>query len=285
MSFPGRFVDTSRGRVFVHRAGSGRPLVLVHGFMMSHWIFRPILPELARERDVIAIDLPGFGESDRPPPDRYAYNSPAFAATVVEVLERLGVARADVLGHSMGGGTALALAARHPALVDRLMLVSPAVYPLPLYPEHKLMLSALGPFLWKHVFARRDMARSWRARHVRDAATVTDELVDYVWARLNRAGGREAAYAAALELAKLNNNNADPGRVRAPTLLLWPEEDRVVPLAHGKRLARVIPGARLAVVPACGHDVFIERPAQALREIVEFLAEPAAAAAERRSAS
>jgi len=251
--------------------------------MMSHWIFRPVLPSLVRERDVIAIDLPGFGESDRPSPDRYGYDGPAFAATVVEVLDRLGVQRADLLGHSMGGWTALVLAAREPSRVNRLVLASPAIYPLPLYPEHKLMLSSVGPFLWKHALGKRSFARSWRGRHVRDPKSISDELVDYVWERLNRSGGRDAAYAAALKLAKLSNNTADPGRVSAPTLLVWPEEDRVVPLSYGKRLVKAIPGARLAVVPACGHDLFIERPEETMRVVRPFLEEELAQA--KRSAS
>lgn len=262
-------VDTSAGRVFVHRSGRGEPLVLLHGIMMSHWIFRSVLAPLQKLRDVIAIDLPGFGDSDRP--REYGYDSPAFAATVNEVLEKLGVARADVLGHSMGGGAALSLAVRNPERVSRLILVCPAVYTLPLYPDHKLLLTRMGPFLWKHVLPKRLFAQSWRGRHVRDPRVITDEHVDHVWERLNRPGGREAAFAAALALTKLNNNTADPGRVKAPTLLLWPEEDRLVPLAHGKRLLRSIPGAQLRVIPACGHDAFIERPEQLLRELTPFL--------------
>jgi pimeloyl-ACP methyl ester carboxylesterase len=108
---------------------------------------------------------------------------------------------------------------------------------------------------------------------VRDARVITDEHVDHVWERLNRPGGREAAWAAAQALAKLANNSSDPWRVRAPTLLLWPEEDRVVPLQHGKRLVKCIPGAQLRVIPASGHDVFIERPDQVLRELAAFLDE------------
>jgi pimeloyl-ACP methyl ester carboxylesterase len=244
-------------------------MVLLHGFMMSHWIFRPVLEPLARDRDVIAIDLPGFGDSDRP--REYAYDSPAFARTVDEVLGKLGVGPAEVMGHSMGGGAALALAARHPERVSRLVLVSPAVYPLPLYPEHKLMMTRLGPFLWKRLMFKAAFERSWRGRHVRVPSVITAEHVDHVWERLNRPGGREAAWAAAQVLARLTNNNADPWRVRAPTLLLWPEEDRVVPLAHGKRLVKTIPGAQLRVIPASGHDVFIERPAEVLRELAPFL--------------
>jgi pimeloyl-ACP methyl ester carboxylesterase len=284
VSFPGRFVETSAGRVFVHRTGRGAPLVLVHGFMASHYIFRSVLQELAGEHDVIALDLPGFGESDRPAPDRYAYDAPAFARTIVEVLDRVGVERASLLGHSMGGGAVLAVAARTPERVERLVAVCPTVYPLPPQPNQALLMSRIGPFLWKRVMSRGQMARQWRARHVRHPESVSDELVDHVWTRLNRAGGREASYAAAQALTKLSNGAADPGRVRAPTLLVWPEEDRVVPLSHGKRLVRAVPGARLAVIPAAGHDVILDRPDEFLRQVQPFLAERSSELASVRSA-
>jgi pimeloyl-ACP methyl ester carboxylesterase len=283
VSFPGQFIDTSAGRVFVHRRGPrhglgaappGSPLVLIHGFMMSHWMLRSVLEPLGRTREVIALDLPGFGESDRPLD--FAYDSAAFARVVVEVLDRLGVARAGVVAHSMGGGAALVLAARHPDRVARLVLVCPAVYPLELQLEQKLLTTRLGPFLWKHLLPKRFFESSWRSRYVRDPRAVTDEHVEHVWERLNRPGGREAAFTAAMALTKLTNNSADPGRVRAPTLLLWPEEDRVVPLAHGKRLARAIPGAVLRVIPACGHDPFLDRPDQLWRELAPFLDETVA---------
>ena len=89
MSLPGRFVETTSGRVFVHRAGdeNKRPLVLLHGFMMSHWYYRGLLPRLTEHHQVFAIDLPGHGESDRPDPARYRYDSPAYAATVDEVMD------------------------------------------------------------------------------------------------------------------------------------------------------------------------------------------------------
>ncbi len=275
VSLPGRFVDTSSGRVFVHRAGRGEPLVLLHGFFLSHYSFRDVLPQLAAERDVIAIDLPGFGESDRPAPGDFAYDLPAFAGAVGEVLDALGVARATVLGHSMGGGTALTLAARQPERVERLVLVSAALYPLPMPVESKLLLApgGVGNFLWKHAFRRADVRRVMLRDDFRDPRFVTDEWVDYYWARFNRPGGPEASYAALVALSKLADSNSDPGRVTAPTLLLWADEDRVVPLSHGKRMQRAIPGAQLRVVPASGHLPFVERPDEFLRQLRPFLDE------------
>jgi pimeloyl-ACP methyl ester carboxylesterase len=263
--------------VFVHRGGAGEPLVLLHGFMMSHAYFRNILPRLERMNDVIAIDQIGFGESDRPEEARFSYDLPAQMGIVAEVMDRLGVERATVLGHSMGGGAALLLAARKPERVSRLVLICPTVYPLPMPALAKVIFNpTFGQFLFRNAFTKSEMRRQMLRQHFKDPAPVTDEFVDFVWARLNRAGGRDAAYLAMRALSQLANNTADPMRVRAPTLLLWGDEDRMIPLSHGKRLSRAIPGARLGVVPACGHNVHLERPDELLRQLEPFLADTVA---------
>ena len=277
MSLPGRFVDTSAGRVYVHRAGRGEPLVLLHGYMMSHYYFRSVLPALTANHDVLAFDLPGFGESDRPDPPGFSYDFPSLATAIGEALDKLGIERTNLLGHSLGGGVALTLAARRPELISRLVLVCPTMYPLPIPLLGQLILQpTIGKFLFKNAFTKFEMRRQMLAQHFKDPAPVTDELVDYVWARLNRAGGRDAAYAVMHTMAALSNANADPGRVRAPTLLVWGDEDRMVPLAHGKRLSRAIAGATLAVVPDCGHNVHLERPDEFLRQVLPFLADSSA---------
>jgi pimeloyl-ACP methyl ester carboxylesterase len=268
-----RLVDTPAGRIFVERAGSGPTLVLVHGYLVSQHYFRALRRDLEARFDVVALDLPGHGESDRPPRDRFAYDLPSFAAAVASALDRIGVARAHFLGHSLGGGVALTLAARHPERVDRLVLEDAVVYPPPLPLRGRIaLLPVVGEVLFKQLYARRDLAAWLRFCH-RDQSLLSDEDIDFYWERLNRPGGRDAMHACLQLIATLPGNTADPGRVQAPTLILWGEEDRPVPLEHGRRLARQVPGARLEVIPACGHVPHEERPAEVLRALVSFLAE------------
>jgi pimeloyl-ACP methyl ester carboxylesterase len=272
MSAPARFLDTSAGRVFVQRPAPGRgpALVMLHGFMMDGWYWRGMMPSLCRTHDPIAIDLPGFGESDRP--RRFGYDFAAYASIVEEVMDKLGVARAQLCGHSLGGGVALTLAARRPERVERLALIAPAIFPLPIPTEGKiLMVPRLGEFLWNFGVTRGEMRRHMIRIHFRNREAVTDEFVDHVWQRFNRAGGRAAAWAALQPLLRLQPTNADPMRVRAPTAIFWGDEDRMTPIEHGRRLTKLIPGAQLRIIPACGHSVTLERPDELVRQMVPFL--------------
>ena len=245
---------------------------------MSHYCFRPLIEQLEKSEDVIALDLPGFGESDRPPLDAFSYAFTAMSEVVEAVLDRLEVPRAIFLGHSLGAGVAMTLAAQRPARVEKLIVVSGSLYqlawPAPIRP---LMMPAIGPFLFRNAFTKWQLKQKLRADFPRAPELVDDEFVDYYWERLHRAGGPEAAYAVFLTIAAQSDNNADPGRIRCKTLLLWGEEDRLVPLHHGKRLSRAIAGAELKVVPATGHFSYIERTEEFMRLLSPFLQTDASA--------
>jgi pimeloyl-ACP methyl ester carboxylesterase len=256
----------------VHRVGRGQPIVLLHGFMLSHQAFSTLIPLLSQNHDVLAIDLPGFGESDRPLPPRFSYELSAMADVVDEAMQVLKVSSAQVLGHSMGGGIGLTLAARHPERVERLVMSNPAIYPLSLPPESApLFWPTIGKLLWKRAVPRFMLARSFRNEQVHDARSITREFLDYHWECFCRVDARESSYAMMRVLARLSNSNADPGKVRAPTLVVWGDEDRLIPISHGRRLAKTVPGARLLIVPATGHLPFLERPDEFLRQVGGFL--------------
>jgi pimeloyl-ACP methyl ester carboxylesterase len=270
-----RFDDVSlRGvRVRYGEAGAGPPLVLIHGFLVSHREWLPMLPSLAHAFRVVALDLPGFGQSEKPRPESYPYTREAFAETVADLMSHLGLVRAHVCGHSMGGSIAITLAADRSELVDRLVLIDSACFPFDVPLEGRLALvPVLGPFVFKKLYGRsvlRDYFRNdvWSGHTGMDLAQV-----DAYFDAFDPPEAREAAYAclrATTDLAPLVPKIA---RVRAKTLVIWGDDDRIFPLSLGRRLAREMPDARLRVVPHCGHAPNEEHPAKTAELILEFLA-------------
>ena len=272
MSLPGKLIDLPAGRVFVHRSGEGPPLVLIHGYLVSHYYFKPVIAELGKRFEVIAIDLPGHGESDRPSPDRFGYDLPALADVVAATLDALGIAKARVWGHSMGGAVALTVAARHPDKVERLLVEDAAFYPLPLPLTGKLVLTPLiGRFIFMNLYSRREFAGFERTAYS-DPSLFSEEAVDYYWERFNRAGGRAALYATFKHvIASPDDRGGDLVRIKAPTLIVWGEDDRIVPVAHGERLAKEIANAKFTVIKACGHVPHEEGVVALLAAAVPFL--------------
>ena len=122
-----KFREFSRDLVAVRRP------VGVHGYAVGHYAWRHVLPRFVEAgHEVIAPDLPGCGESDRPSPRAYAYDGPALLGTLTGFLDALGLERVSLVCHSMGGTIGLMLAARHPERVERLVLSDPVVYPFEL---------------------------------------------------------------------------------------------------------------------------------------------------------
>ncbi|MFO0669353.1 MAG: alpha/beta fold hydrolase [Polyangiaceae bacterium] len=123
-----RDVGTKTARVRLAYAGSGAPTVLIHDVLQSHLAWTDVMGPLAERLQVVALDLPGAGESEKPPLARFAYDFRAFGEVVADVVAALGLGRVSLVGHGLGAAVALACAAAHPALVDKLVLVAPSVY-------------------------------------------------------------------------------------------------------------------------------------------------------------
>jgi pimeloyl-ACP methyl ester carboxylesterase len=277
VSLPGRLVDVGGLRLFFHRTGKrgGIPVVLVHGLAMAHYGFRDIVPALASAgHDVIALDLPGHGESDRPSSRDYSYDGETLSRTLEAFLDALDVDRARLVGHSMGGAVSLLLAARSPGRVDRLVLIDPIVFPFPLPLEGRILLTpVVGLAMFRSLFTRGLLQRYLRRQIFRDTSRVTEEWVDYLWERLNRPGGMEATHACLRFLSEPSLVEQCLPRVRVRTRILWGEDDQLLPSAWARRLAGAIAGSDFQLVQRCGHSPAEERPDQVLEALLPFLSE------------
>lgn len=254
--------------VHVERMGSGRPLVLLHGFGGSTYSFRLVVSELAESFDVISIDLNGFGYTERPPGTEL-YTPYGQAAQVVAILDALGIGRASLLGHSYGAEIALLTAATRPELVESLILVdgsAPRGGFMTIPEEFRGLYSLLA----RVFLVNEGTMRSFLKQSVRDPAIVTDELVRGYADRI-LIEGLDRAVEGLLAGASGDPIEIDVSIVDQPTLIVWGEHDRVVPIAVGEELAADLPNARLVRFEQSGHLPMEEEPDRFARVVTEFL--------------
>ncbi len=256
-------------RVRVSESGTGRPLLLLHDFLSDRDEWAAVVSSFAAEYRVIAVDLPGFGESEKPPPKRFAYDFDAFADAIVDVAAALDAAPLSLCGHGLGAAIAIALAERHPSTVERLVLVSP-----PLFGGRALSLSrafaapVVGGVFFKQLYGRRLF--EWHFR--RDvAAPSSPERLARLFDEFDAPAAREAAKATLDALLDTRTLEARLARVASPTLVAWGRSDSLAPAAHSKRLARGLPDARLELFD-CGHSPAEEVPDAFAKRAMDFLA-------------
>jgi pimeloyl-ACP methyl ester carboxylesterase len=245
----------------------GPTLLFVHGHLASSASWKEVLGAVAPGRQAIAVDLPGFGFSDRPWP--FDYTAAGEAAALLAFLDARGIGRVVLVGNSLGGTTAMWLAADHPERVAALVLVAPATASSTIpWPVRILRVPPMGE-LALTLSTRRSVAFGLRHKIYARSSRVTDERIDDAWLPLTIAGTRRAALAAVRE---------DPqryagleARVRAPTLLVWGREDRLLPVREAERLYTRMPGSRLVILPDAGHLPQREVPREFSDAVASFL--------------
>jgi len=258
----GRYSEVNGLRMYYEVHGSGAPLVLLHGALMTIEGFGPLLPALAEGRQVIAVELQGHGRTadiDRP----FSYEQ--MADDVAELLRQLRIGNADVLGYSLGGGVALQIGIRYPELVRKLVIISAAFsvdgsYPEVLEAEEAMAPESLEDTEWFEVYRRVAPDPSAWPRLI--------EKVKQLDARFR--GWPEGVVDA----------------IRAPALVVIGDSDIVLP-EHAVRMFRLLgggvpgdltglPHSQLAVLPGTTHITMMERAAWLAPMVAEFLDAPVA---------
>ncbi|MBF6131689.1 alpha/beta hydrolase [Nocardia otitidiscaviarum] len=266
-------VDGARLRYL--EAGSGEPLVLLHGYPQSHVCWRHQIAPLARVRRVIAPDWFGWGESERAPGADCTYDREVVR--LARVLDTLAPGPVELAGHDYGGHLALGLAVRDPNRLRRLAILNsrahrtfpPAYYLL----FASLTVPARRPLL-RRVLLRTPVGSINRAlmrRYVRAGAFDTEQLERYVgW--MDTPEGRErfvdffAGYS-----VRLRPQLADLSPIRCPTAVIWGDRDVPCPWSIAADLARRLPNATLTRIAGADHYVMEERPAEVTAALLDWL--------------
>jgi pimeloyl-ACP methyl ester carboxylesterase len=285
---PGRLrfatIPTASGHISTLEAGTGDPVVAIHGLGATKASFLPTVAALAPRHRVIALDLPGFGESGKPL--GAPYDARFFAESVLELMDALGLGRAHLIGNSLGGRVALEIGLHAPERADRLVLLAPSMAwrrkrPwAPLLRAVRPELGAIQPT--SRAAIERIVDRMVPgARDGWTAAGVDEFMRAYLTPR-----GRAAFYAAARQIY-LEEPEGEDGfwpRLRtlaAPSLFVWGRRDTLVPIGFARHVTEALPAAEHLELD-CGHVPQLERPRETHEAAEAFLSRPRRRAAGTR---
>lgn len=250
--------------------GAGDPVVLLHGIPTWGFLWHHVIAHLSQTHRVLAPDLAGFGFSDKS--DRFDRSIAAQTELLHTWMSEIGVDRAAVVAHDIGGGVALRLTTLHPERVARLCVMNAICYDS--WPI-ELMLQLGHPEANRTLSASATVTMLKQALKMGFAASPGDELLDALLAPYRTETGKLSLIrnAAALNTNLTTDITRLLPRIEVPTLILWGVDDKFQLLKYGERLAMDIPGARLVRVANARHFVMIDQPEQVARELSGFLAQ------------
>ena len=262
-------------KLFVEEKGKGSPLLLIHGFGASTFTWREIAPALARRHRVIAVDLKGFGQSDKPFDERYSVFDQA------ELLKQLIIDKdlrdLTLIGHSFGGGVALVLALdedpRLKGRIKKLVLLDTIAYPQDIPVAFKMLDMPVVSHVGVRMLPPSMQARMALRIAYLDNSKIDDDEVEMYAAPLRTAAGKHAIIHSARQIMPedLEEISKRYASIEMPTLIAWCDYDRIVPLDVGLKLRRTLPKATLEIIDSCGHMPHEEQPEATLSLIEDFL--------------
>ena len=259
---PGAIVDVDGVPIHYIERGSGpAAAVLIHGFLGHTYSFRYLIPELAKDRRVVAVDLKGSGYSGRPQKGDYSLTEQA--RLVIRLMDKLGIDRASVVGHSLGGEVAMRLAANWPERVEKLVLAASVsgdrIPSLPVTPLIKPILWLIGRLFGRRIFRRQFY----------DPRKATKEVLEAYRRPLRIKGTGHAVYQTLRDMRR--EKAVESSRITAPVLILWASSERILPRWVLSRLRKRFPQAKVVAIERAGHLLLEEQPEQANRAVKSFL--------------
>lgn len=257
-----KFITTYGAKIHYVEAGSGAPVILIHGLADNVAIWDPVIPALAARFRVIALDQIGFGRSDKP---LLNYRVSTLVDFLDVFLTELKIERASLVGNSLGGWVAAAYALAHPERVERLVLSDAAGYAALTKTMDSRALRALR-------VASRDDIRYLGPLAFHDKRFYQD--VDTAFKERVTAGD---SYTVAQVLdSMIRGDDALDNKLQTlkqPTLVLWGREDKLIPLSFGEQFHREIVDSRLRIIDNCGHMPQLECPNEFSAAVLKFFSD------------
>jgi pimeloyl-ACP methyl ester carboxylesterase len=262
-------------RLAVMEKGRGRPILLLHGFATSSYTWHAIMPELAKAHRVIAIDLRGFGASDKPLDDHYSIEDQA--GVVQAFIEQEDLRDLTIIGHSFGGGVTLTLALkagqeRQPR-IRNIVLVDTIAYRQPIPVFFKLLqVPVVGEVGMTLVPPEVQAGQGLRLAYYDREKITAQGVAEYA----NTLYSPAAKHALTKTVERMIPDNIDEiasryKTIKMPSLIVWCEQDKVVPVYLGLRLHEEMRSSEFAIFSQCGHMPQEEKPDDTIRVVQAFL--------------
>lgn len=262
-------------RLAYREHGKGKPILLIHGFGANAYTWRHLVPALAQTHKVITIDLKGFGQSDKPLDEKYSVLDQA--ALVADFIERKKLNGVTLIGHSLGGGVALALAldknAERRNRIERLVLLDTVAYAQKIPIAFNLLRAPIiGPVSTFLVPKELQARAALRIAYHDNSKFDSTDVAEYAGPLRDR-GAQHALIRSARQIVPHNIDQlaARYPTITIPALVLWCNHDKVVKPHIGWRLHQDLPNSTFKIIKGCGHIPQEERPQETVEAILGFL--------------
>jgi pimeloyl-ACP methyl ester carboxylesterase len=262
-----KFIKVKGHDIHYLRKGEGTPLILVHGFACSTYTWRKLIPLLADRYVVYALDLLGFGFSDKPPDGNYDLRSQGNL--VLDFMDALQVPSAILVGHSMGGVVVAYAAVEAPEQVKALVLVDAGFYSGGAPAFLKYIFFPLDRIMAKQFYTKEMRMKSF-SRSYYNKSFITDEVMEGYMLPTTTPHAVDALARMMKEVGPRKYEGISE-HIARPTLIVWGEQDLPIPLRDGERLNREIKGSKLMIVKECGHMSPEEKPEELAKAIKDFV--------------
>lgn len=253
-------------KVYFTQEGEGEHVLLLHGIGASHYVWRFITPKLAEKFTVTAVDLLGFGLSDKP--TTFKYDLDSQCEMVLELLKELGIKKTTVIGSSMGGTIALRLAQVQPDLFEKVIVLSPAADPkITFFDLNRIsFLSPVVKPLVTERFIKQIMKRVYsEQKHINE-----ESIRIYTEPYISNEGAVDS-FVKSFSLLRDPRVFEQLDGIKNPVLIMWGQRDRIIPFKFAQKIQNKIPKSLLEVHKTAGHHVQEDDPDWVLSRILFFM--------------
>ncbi len=270
-SITSHFVTVQGLQIHYLSIGTGTPILLLHGWPTSSYLWRNIMVPLSQTRQVIAMDLPGFGQSSKSLEGSYSFNY--YDRMIDGFVNQLGISKTGLVVHDLGGPVGLMWAVRHPEKVDRLTLLNTLVYPEFSWAVRLFLLATFVPGIKDWLVSTSGLVKAMQIG-VKNQKNLTKEVLRNYYSPFQTAENRKVLLKTAQRLSPKGFQEIAEKlpQFKIPIRLIYGENDKILPDVANtmRRLKQDIPQAQLTALPQCGHFLQEDAPEQLSQLLLEF---------------